>query len=111
MQKHMTRYLPNGRTRRRRSLLYHPLAALLLLTTLLAAGCSAPGSDVFTIRRGDTTYRGQLRHGLRDGLGVLTRGDTVVYSGSWRGGMRQGRGWTTDTSGAASTACGTTTPS
>ncbi len=95
----MTRYLPNGRTRRRRSLLYHPLAALLLLTTLLAAGCSAPGSDVFTIRRGDTTYRGQLRHGLRDGLGVLTRGDTVVYSGSWRGGMRQGRGWTTDTSG------------
>jgi 1-phosphatidylinositol-4-phosphate 5-kinase len=37
-------------------------------------------------------YDGELRHGLRDGVGVRTYADGGVYDGSWRGGRKHGLG-------------------
>lgn len=66
---------------------------------LLIQGCSVDTDDVVTVTEGRNTYRGQMADGRREGLGVLSHGDSVIYSGAWHRGMRQGYGWTTDSLG------------
>lgn len=51
-------------------------------------------------RPGDSLiYRGQLKDGKPEGLGVLMHGDSVIYSGNWHLGKRQGAGTVTDSHG------------
>ncbi|MGI6241979.1 MAG: GH25 family lysozyme [Prevotella sp.] len=72
---------------------------LFLAIAGLLSGCTINSSDVTVVQHGDITYRGQMKDGKRDGLGVLSRGDTILYSGQWRQGRRQGKGWATDSLG------------
>ena len=74
-------------------------AALALMATLLLAACQVKSDDIVTVRQGHWTYRGQLKDGKRHGLGVLYLNDSIVYSGLWSKGLRQGRGWTSDSLG------------
>ncbi len=74
-------------------------AALALMATLLLAACQVKSDDVVIVRQGHWTYRGQLKNGKRHGLGVLYLNDSIVYSGLWSKGLRQGRGWTSDSLG------------
>ncbi len=74
-------------------------AALALMATLLLAACQVKSDDVVIVRQGHWTYRGQLKNGKRHGLGVLYLNDSIIYSGLWSKGLRQGRGWTSDSLG------------
>ncbi|MBM6994003.1 MAG: glycosyl hydrolase family 25 [Prevotella sp.] len=74
------------------------LGAILSFCMLLM-GCTINEKDIKTLQQGHTTYRGQTLNGQREGLGVLLQGDSVIYSGTWHKGMRQGRGWITDSLG------------
>lgn len=78
-------------------LTWRTFAVVAMMITL--AGCTIKEEDVSVMRQGNTTYHGQLKDGKRDGLGVLYEGDSIVYSGAWQQGMRQGKGWTTDSMG------------
>jgi lysozyme len=81
-------------------------AQLLIIILAVALGvmpltsCRHHSVDTVTRRLADgSVYRGQMAGGRFDGLGVLTQGDSVVYSGHWQRGMRQGQGTCTDTLG------------
>ena len=72
----------------------------VLLIALLLAACSGGGYDASaTLRMGRGTYRGGVADGKPDGYGVLAVGDSVVYSGQWKGGLRCGYGTSTDSLG------------
>lgn len=67
---------------------------------LLLSSCSIHTDDTATIVLGDSLiYRGQLKDGKPEGLGVLMHGDSVIYSGNWHLGKRQGTGSVTDSHG------------
>ena len=71
----------------------------MLIYGLVLASCTVNPTDVKTVRQGNMTYRGQLQNGQREGLGALLNGDSVIYSGAWHRGQRQGYGWTRDSLG------------
>lgn len=73
----------------------------LPLALLLLGACTVGTDDTITIRQGRETYRGQMKNGKREGLGVLYRGDSIVYSGTWKNGLRQGQGHAIDSAGRA----------
>lgn len=76
---------------------------IIILLTLSACGRRMPeGSG--TITRGDTVYRGELAAGLPDGYGVLSVGDSTLYSGQWSKGRRCGYGTADDRLGRPVTA-------
>ena len=51
------------------------------------------------VKNGDYCYRGELSGGKYNGYGVLTFKDSIVYSGQWKDGKRDGLGQTTDSLG------------
>lgn len=74
---------------------------LLFLLSCLTS-CTIHTNEIETVALSDSlTYRGQMRDGKPDGLGVLMHGDSTVYSGAWHKGLRQGRGEVTDSLGRA----------
>lgn len=75
-----------------------PIFIIIASLCILSCGRIQPvGSG--TVNDGRYRYRGQLKNGLYDGYGVLTLGDSVVYSGQWKEGKRHGSGTVTDPSG------------
>lgn len=73
---------------------------MVSLTVAPLSSCSHKSADVVVKRLSDgRVYRGQMAHGRFEGLGELTQGDSVVYSGQWQNGLRQGRGTCSDTLG------------
>jgi lysozyme len=76
---------------------------LFLTMSCLLGGlssCKHKSNDVVTKKLpGGYVYRGQVTDGKPDGLGVLSLGDSVVYSGQWSKGVRQGKGSTRDSLG------------
>lgn len=56
-------------------------------------------SDTQTLHQGELCYRGQIKNGKANGYGVLTLGDSTLYSGTWKDGKRSGYGTTTDSLG------------
>lgn len=73
----------------------------ILLAAVLAAACSGPVTirHTRTMAWGRCTYQGETRAGKPHGYGVLTIGDSVVYSGEWLDGQRHGRGTVADPEG------------
>ena len=77
----------------------------VLMLVLLFAACTGGSYDASaTLRIGRFVYRGGVDGGKPDGYGVLTCGDSVVYSGQWRAGRRCGYGTSADTLGRIVTA-------
>ena len=70
-----------------------------ILVAILLAACGKTNRDTTTIRHGNQCYRGETLNGKRHGYGVLTEGDSVVYSGSWKKGKRDGYGTCQDSLG------------
>ncbi len=68
---------------------------LSLIVCMLGA-CELHPTDISVIEHGNSCYRGQTVGGKPHGLGTLTVGDSLVYSGQWTNGMRQGYGETRD---------------
>lgn len=76
------------------------LNILICLVLTATAGCRrGPGADVVVEKRGLYTYHGERTVKGKSCYGVLTEGDSVVYSGNWLNGKRQGEGLTTDSLG------------
>ncbi len=71
----------------------------LFVSILLFGGCTIKTDDVSRISWQGVSYQGQVFHGKPDGLGTLYKGDSILYSGIWKNGLRQGRGWTLDSLG------------
>ncbi len=69
------------------------MKAFLFILLLALAGCRdvTPDSRVVATK-GNMTYRGSMKNGKYDGYGQLSIGDSVVYAGQWRNGMRWGKG-------------------
>jgi len=51
-----------------------------------------PSGGVYRYPDG-STYQGQYKRGLREGLGVLITKDGAVYSGNWSNDKKDGRGY------------------
>lgn len=51
------------------------------------------------VRKGDYCYRGEISGGKYNGYGVLMFKDSIIYSGQWKDGKRDGQGQTTDSLG------------
>lgn len=84
---------------RKNRYLSHALLLFIALCPLLAS-CKHESQDTVTKRLpSGWIYRGQIVHGKFQGLGVLTAGDSLVYSGQWKNGMRQGKGLAFDSLG------------
>lgn len=67
---------------------------------LLMSACSVKTPDgTGVVKNGDYCYRGELSGGKYNGYGVLTFKDSIVYSGQWKDGKRDGLGQTTDSLG------------
>ena len=81
--------------------LRHILSTFLFLPflALLFNGCTVKTKDVAKMSWQGKTYQGQTLHGKPDGLGTLSNGDSIIYSGIWKNGLRQGKGWTLDSLG------------
>lgn len=81
--------------------IFHNIHLLAALAALLAlASCKDIAHDGEAIMLQDKiTYYGGVKAGKPDGYGVLYRGDSVVYAGSWRMGRRCGKGVTHDSLG------------
>lgn len=84
-----------------KSSLRNLLSAFLFMPLLsfVFNGCTVKTNDVAKMSWQGKTYQGQTLHGKPDGLGTLTDGDSIIYSGIWKNGLRQGRGWTLDSLG------------
>lgn len=70
---------------------------LTAMLAVLAQSCvdSRPvGSSI--MKSGKFTYTGQVSGGRYDGYGVLSVGDSIVYSGQWSKGLRHGHGTAAD---------------
>ena len=77
----------------------------IMFLAVLASACSGGSHDVSAdLRKGSYRYRGGVLNGQPEGYGVLTCGDSVVYSGQWKGGRRCGYGTSTDSLGRTVTA-------
>jgi len=74
------------------------VSMVVALLALASCGRKLP-VDTGVVCRGDSCYQGELLNGQYDGYGVLTVGDSVVYSGQWKCGKRNGYGTMTDTTG------------
>lgn len=72
------------------------IAAVLL--ALMACGKRQP-VGVLVTNNDKTQYYGELSNGKPCGYGVLTIGDSVVYSGQWKDGKRNGCGTASDSLG------------
>ena len=67
---------------------------------LLMSACSVKTPEgTGVVKNGDYCYRGELSGGKYNGYGVLTFKDSIVYSGQWKDGKRDGLGQTTDSLG------------
>lgn len=82
-----------------RKLFYHSLAIFFLPALLTLGACTVKTDDVVSMRWQGMDYQGQVAGGKPDGLGTLTKGDSVAYSGYWKKGLRQGKGWALDSLG------------
>lgn len=72
----------------------------LSIIILCLTACTIHTNEIHTVRgKGGVVYHGQLVKGKREGLGVLSLGDSILYSGRWHNGMRQGRGTVRDSEG------------
>lgn len=68
--------------------------------TMLMSACSIKTPEgTGIVRKGDYCYRGELSNGKYNGYGVLMLKDSIVYSGQWKDGKRDGLGQTTDSLG------------
>lgn len=78
----------------------HITTILALAALLVLSACSkvTPGGNTATPKT-RCTYRGGTADGLPDGYGVLTRGDSTIYSGQWKAGKRHGTAAVTDPQG------------
>ena len=82
---------------------FFPLFIFFLMSLL--SGCTGGNpAGTGTLRGRGWSYRGGLSDNRPDGYGVLTRGDSTVYSGQWKGGKRCGYATSTDLSGRTVTA-------
>ena len=75
-----------------------PIFIIIASLCILSCGRIQP-AGCGTVNDGRYRYRGQLKNGRYDGYGVLTLGDSVVYSGQWKDGKRHGCATVTDPSG------------
>lgn len=76
------------------------LSIIIFLTALLLCACGdAPKIETATLTSGGYRYRGEVSNGKRNGYGVLTLGDSVVYCGMWKDGRRCGYGTASDSLG------------
>lgn len=71
----------------------------LLLYIVLSSCSNNKQTDAQTIHYGKLCYRGEVLNGKPNGYGVLTIGDSTLYSGTWKDGKRSGYGTTTDSLG------------
>ena len=78
--------------------------AIFTLTALTATCRQAESPTVIVEHNGRYTYRGEVPSAKKPYYGVLSLGDSVVYSGRWLGGKRHGDGVTSDSSGRRLTA-------
>lgn len=68
--------------------------------TMLMSACSIKTPEgTGIVRKGDYCYRGELSNGKYNGYGVLMLKDSIVYSGQWKDGKRDGLGQTIDSLG------------
>lgn len=80
---------------------------IIIYIMVVAALASCQGSDdknTMTEYSGDYCYRGEMLNGKRNGYGVLTMKDSIVYSGTWKNGKRDGYGTVSDSLGRQITA-------
>ena len=74
-----------------------PAITLTIIILLLLAACvKKTPTGTAIVSDGRQTYRGGMADGRPSGYGVLTRGDSTLYSGQWQNGQRQGRATVTD---------------
>ncbi len=73
--------------------------SILLYIAMFMTGCTVKSDDVATVKKGNSVYRGQIKNGKRNGLGILYQDGRAVYSGWWKNDMRDGKGRTTDSLG------------
>lgn len=52
-----------------------------------------------TLTVNNKCYQGEFRNGRYNGFGILHCGDSVVYQGTWKNGVREGKGEMTDSIG------------
>lgn len=79
------------------------LIIYIAIITVLAA-CSSGEKNTTTLYNGEYCYRGEVVAGKPCGYGVLSKGDSIVYSGVWKNGKRCGYGTITDSLGRQITA-------
>ena len=78
---------------------------IYIMTALLLVSCNGRSPlDTTTIYDGDYCYRGEMSNGKRNGYGVLSIKDSIIYSGTWKDGKRCGYGTITDSLGRQITA-------
>lgn len=68
---------------------------IMALLSVMSCGKRLPGGSG-TVKKDRYCYRGELKGGLYEGYGVLTLGDSTVYSGQWKQGKRHGQGTVSD---------------
>lgn len=72
----------------------------LFLLGMLMASCHKVRHDHEVMAlKGNYTYRGDVANKKYDGYGQLTHGDSIVYTGQWKDGKREGQGICTDSLG------------
>lgn len=77
-----------------------PAITLSIIILLLLAACvKKTPTGTAIVSDGRQTYRGGMADGRPSGYGVLTRGDSTLYSGQWKNGLRHGRATVTDRQG------------
>ena len=82
-----------------------PHLIIYILTAFVLLSCNGEKSiNTATVYDGGYCYRGEMSHGKRNGYGVLSVKDSVIYSGTWKDGKRQGYGTATDSLGRRITA-------
>lgn len=69
------------------------------LAFLALCGCEIRSTDIVVIKKGNATYWGQATNGKPHGIGVLIAGDSLLYSGHWQNGLRNGQGQASDSQG------------
>ena len=77
---------------------------IYIICLFVLAGCNVGETNTTTIYNGEYCYRGEMLNGKRNGYGVLSIGDSIVYSGVWKNGKRNGYGTITDSLGRKITA-------
>lgn len=78
----------------------HPFHIITIAVLALTAACQRSEAPSPVVKpHGRYTFKGEAPQGKKPYYGVLTQGDSVVYSGLWLDGKRQGAGEATDSAG------------